>query len=103
VALRYCSDNGYHTSLRYKLGTGTSAFLPKKGEGYFVEENPPRTVSHLENISRCVEKGEHPSREQTYRKNFGNLKDRPEWLLGAQKGRRKVKSYEGMGTLYISC
>jgi hypothetical protein len=51
------------------------AFLPKKGEGYFVEENPPGTVSHLENISRCVEKGEHPSREQTYRKNFGNLKE----------------------------
>jgi hypothetical protein len=81
------------TFLRYKLGTGrvpTSAFLPKKGEGYFVEENPPGRVSHLKNISRCVEKGEHPSGEQTYRKNFGNLKDRPEWLLGAQKDRREV-------------
>jgi hypothetical protein len=51
------------------------AFLAKKGEGYLVEENPPGTVSHLENISRCVEKGEHPSGEQTYRKNFGNLKE----------------------------
>ncbi len=36
------------------------AFLAKKGEGYFVEENSPGTVSHLKNISRCVEKREHP-------------------------------------------